>query len=423
MHQPLRPSPPIARDRPDREEATRAARRVTWLGVVANGLLSITKVVAGILSGSSALIADAAHSVSDLVTDGVVLVSIKMASAPADAEHPYGHGRFETVGTIVLAVMLLGTAAGLVWEAISELGRESIPGAIALWAAGLSIVVNEGLYQVTVRVGRRYNSQLIIANAWHSRTDAISSVAALAGIAGARLGFPILDPVAAIIIAALIAKVAVGLLIAAAREITDTALEREMVAEIERDLPGLPGVVSIHELRARRMGPSVLIDLHVQVDGGTTVSDGHQVAERVRRHLLERWPNVNDVLVHVDPEPDDPNEIFVARPREELEPEVRREASGVEGVRTVTHVAIHFLERRVGVNVNIEVDAELRVTEASAIGRLVRTAVQRVDGVDHADVHLELDDAAHRELPPELSGLRPSQERIAAEEASGDHAG
>jgi cation diffusion facilitator family transporter len=329
-----------------------------------------------------------------------------VASKPPDEEHPYGHGRYETLGTAVLGVILLGAAAGIAWEASSRFGQSLVPTGITLWVAGLSIAVKEVLFRITIRVGRRHDSPLVVANAWHQRSDALSSVAALAGIAGARMGFPILDPAAAVVVAAMIAMMAFSLLGGAIREVTDTALKREMLRDLGAGIRRLPGVVNLHELRARRMGPRVLVDLHVQVDPSTTVSDGHQVAERVRQFVFGEHEGVSEVLVHIDPEPDEdvgPGDQL-ARPREEIEKEVRQIAQLVDGVRAVTHVLIHFLDRRVALQVDIEVNPTLRVHEAAAVARSLRERLEAVRDVDCADIHLELDDLAHRELPTPLQG-------------------
>jgi cation diffusion facilitator family transporter len=388
------------------QDRLRALSRVTLLAAVANLVLAVLKGGAGLLGGSSVLLADAVHSLSDLATDVVALVGLRVATKPPDEDHPYGHGRYETLGTVFLGVVLLGAAVGIAWEASSRFGESVVPAGITLWVAGLGIAVKEALYQITVRVGRRHESPLVVANAWHQRSDALSSVAALAGIAGARMGFPILDPAAAVVVAALIAAMAVSLLAGAAREVTDTALQREMLRDLGAGIRRLPGVVNLHELRARRMGPRILVDLHVQVEPSTTVSDGHQVAERVREFVFHEHRGVSEVLVHIDPEPDQdlaPGDQL-SRPREEIESEVRRTAERVDGVRAVTHVTAHFLERRVVLQVEIEVDPELRVQEAATVARSLRESLEALSGVDCADIHLELDDLAHRELPPTLQG-------------------
>ncbi len=400
------PSQPIGPGTPEAGERLRALSRVTVLAAVANLVLAVLKGGAGLLGGSSVLLADAVHSLSDLATDVVAFVGLRVADKPPDEGHPYGHGRYETLGTVFLGMVLLAAAVGIAWEASSRFGESVVPAGITLWVAGLGIAVKEALYQITVRVGRRHQSPLVVANAWHQRSDALSSVAALAGIVGARMGFPILDPAAAVVVAALIATMAISILVGAVREVTDTSLQREMLRDLGAGIRHLPGVVSLHELRARRMGPRVLVDLHVQVDPSTTVSDGHQVAERVREFVFREHGGVSEVLVHIDPEPDQdlaPGDQL-SRPRVEIESEVRRVAEQVDGVRAVTHVMAHFLEGRVVLQVEIEVAPELRVREAAAVARSLRERLEAVSGVDCADIHLELDDLAHRELPPTLQG-------------------
>jgi len=383
-----------------------AVRRVTLLGAAVNVSLTVLKAVAGVLAGSSVMVADAVHSLSDLVSDGVALWALRAGAAPPDEDHPYGHGRFETIATVGLAGLLISAGLGIAWDAWTRFGEASEPGALALWAAVVSIVAKEVLYQVTVRVGRTYDSPLVVANAWHHRTDAMSSIAALLGILGARAGFPILDPVAALAVGGLVLHVGVKLLRGAAREMTDASLGRELLAAMQKEIVHLPGVVSLHNLRARRMGSRVLVDVHIEVAGATTVSDGHQVAERVRSRIHELYPDVSEVLVHVDPEDDEtlePGEALAA-PREDIEAAIRARAAHVEGVRGVSHIAVHYLRQRVAAQVAITVDEGLRVGEAARIARRLRRSLELPDGVvDTADIHLELNDQAHDALDPEIA--------------------
>jgi cation diffusion facilitator family transporter len=405
-HDPPEPSAPEDSSTQARARL-RAANGVTLLGAVANVILVVVKGVIGLIGGSSVLVADAAHSLSDLAGDVVTLFSLRIASKPPDQNHAYGHGRYETLGTAVLALLLVGAAVGIAWNAWSRFGDATQPAVITLWAAALSIVVKETLFHVTIRVGRQHNSPLIVANAWHHRSDALSSIAALAGIAGARMGFPILDPAAAIVVAALIVKTALELMGDVIREVTDAELQRDMLHELGAGIRRLPGVVNLHELRARRMGPRILVDLHVEVEGSTTVSDGHQVAERVRQFVFREHEDVSEVLVHIDPEPDEnvePGERL-GRPRQEIEAEVRRIAETVEGVRAITHVLTHFLDRRITLQVEIKVDPALRVYEAAAVGRVLRGRLEAIRGVEHADIHLHLDDLGDGGHP---LGLRSS---------------
>ncbi|MEW6072906.1 MAG: cation diffusion facilitator family transporter [Planctomycetota bacterium] len=373
-------------------------RGVTLFGAVVNLVLSGLKLAAGIVADSSVMVADAVHSLTDFGSDIVTLVALGATAKPPDASHPYGHGRFETVGTVILALLLLGAVAGILYDAYGRFGEPSAPGVLAAWAAGLSIVVKEALYHIAVRVGRRHASPLLIANAWHHRSDAFSSVAALGGILGARMGWPVLDPVAAVLVAVLIGHVAIKLLGDVFREVTVGALPGPVLARMRAGIERLPGVVSLHELRARRMGRSVLVDLHVQVDEATTVSDGHQVAERVRKFVFDANGEVSEVLVHIDPEPDEnlaPGQSLTT-PRQEIEAQVRRVARELPAVREVTHVHTHFLRGRIGVQVHIVVDPDQTIRAAGAVAGDLRARLEALTEVDHADVHLDLHPAARR---------------------------
>jgi cation diffusion facilitator family transporter len=371
-----------------RDEGHVAAGRVTRLGAAANLLLTALKAVVGILGASPVMIADAVHSLSDLASDVVALFALRVSARPPDEDHPYGHGRFETLGTVVLSFFLLAAAIGIGIDAAGRFGTEHVPGSIALWGAVVGIAVKEVLFQVTVRVGRRHGSSLVVANAWHHRSDALSSVAALVGIAGARLGYPFLDPLAALVVAAMIAWLAFSLLVASVREVTDESLQTDMLERLGQDIGALPGVVALHELRARRMGSRVLVDLHVQVDGATTVSDGHQVAERVRRFVFDADPRTSEVLVHVDPEPDEdvpPGERLMP-PRAHYDRQIDEVAATVEGIREVVHVQTHFLDGSVSVRVAAKVDPELRISAAAELADRLRLALVEGTDVDAAEV-------------------------------------
>ncbi|MBW1880665.1 MAG: cation diffusion facilitator family transporter [Deltaproteobacteria bacterium] len=391
----------------DTDARLRVVSRVTVLGAAVNVFLALLKAFAGVVGGSAVMIADAVHSLSDLATDVVALVALRLAARPPDEGHPYGHGRFETLASFLLALVLMGAAGGIALDALERFAAASEPGMIALWAALVSVAFKEALYQVTVRVGRRHRSPLVVANAWHHRSDALSSIAALIGIAGARMGFPFMDPAAAVVVAALIAWTGFQILANASREVTDASLERDMLLQMQDAINALPGVVDLHELRARRMGPRVLVDLHVQVDGSTTVSDGHQVALRVGRFVQEKHPEVSEVLVHIDPEADIVEDPPLWRPREELERDVRTRAETVPGLHHVTHVLVHYLQDRVAVQADIVVDPEVQVREAAKVADTFRRSLLDIDDVNHADVHLELDPEAHGVLPEPLRTKTP----------------
>ena len=372
-------------------------RRVTVLGAVVDLSLGLLKGIVGVVAGSSVMVADAVHSLTDFGSDVVTLVALRAAAKPADKEHPYGHGSFETIGTVILAGLLLAAVGGILYDAYGRLGDATVPGSLALWAAAISVAVKEVLYQVSAKVARKLGSPLLLANAWHHRSDALSSVAAFAGIAGARLGYPVFDPIAAILIALLVGHVGIKLLSQVFREFTVGALPGEVLERMRVGITGLSGVVNVHELRARRMGSSILVDLHVQVDEATTVSDGHQVAERVRKFVFDENTEVTEVLVHIDPEEDEhvPPGLMLAPPREIIERQVRTIVGAQSEVRAVSHVHFHFLRGGIFVVVNIVLDPELTIRAAEAVARDLRAALEALPEIDHADIHLELDDHAH----------------------------
>jgi len=255
--------------------------RVTLVGSVFDLLLGISKIIGGFLSNSTALIADGVHSLSDLVTDFIVLYASSQAHREADAEHPYGHGRFETLATVVLGLALFGVAIGISWDAVSRLFHpEKLwqPGVLALVIAAISIVVKEALYHYSMTIAKKYRSNMLKANAWHSRSDAISSVIVVVGVAGSMAGLDYLDAIAAVGVALMIAKISWGLVWHSVRELIDTGLEPERVEAIRNSILNVDGVKALHILRTRRMGSDALVDVHIQVPPTISVSEGHHTA-------------------------------------------------------------------------------------------------------------------------------------------------
>ena len=277
--------------------------RVTWIGMFGNLFLTALKAVAGVLAGSTALIADAFHSASDIAGSVVVLGGLKLASKPPDADHHYGHGKLEAVVAKLIAVLLVLTGAGIAWSAVTVLrtGELSIPGTLALAAAVLSILIKEGMYRYTIAVGRRINSTAVIADAWHHRTDALSSVAAVVGVAGARMGVVWLDPAAGLVVAVMIIRSGVKIYLDAVKELIDTAPPPEMVREIVDLALAVDGVKSIHEVKARYHGAAILVDMKLCVNPQVTVQDGHDIAKQAKRRVMDKLSQIENVLIHVNP--------------------------------------------------------------------------------------------------------------------------
>jgi cation diffusion facilitator family transporter len=287
-------------------QAARAGTAVTLIGVLANALLIAFKLAGGILGQSQALIADAAHSISDLFTDAVVLVGLKAGRKAADHDHPFGHARFETLSSGIVGIVLMGAAFYLGTEAGTSIFRGTAyhPTWLALGAAGLSILVKEALYRYTVHVGRKIKSPVIVANAWHHRSDALSSVAVFFGVAGARLNpaWHVLDAYAALIVSLLILKVGIEILWRAIQELTDTAPPKEVLEEVRRCITSVDGVLGLHDLKVRSSGGLYQMEAHVVVDGTLTVIEGHGIAKEVEFCLKAEIEDLSQVIIHVDPD-------------------------------------------------------------------------------------------------------------------------
>ncbi|VAW56032.1 Cobalt-zinc-cadmium resistance protein [hydrothermal vent metagenome] len=282
--------------------------KATWWGLIVNLLLSIGKLLVGYTGHSQALTADGLHSLSDLLSDGMVLLATRHSNVDADADHPYGHARYETFATIALAILLAAVGIGIGIDAISHLvDYQNLvsPSGLTLVIAALSILSKEILYQYTMRVAKQVKSKLLEANAWHHRSDAMSSIIVFIGIAGAMWGYPLLDPIAAIIVAVMICKIGWELGLQSFQELVDTGLEPETLSEMKETILSVDGVNQMHMLRTRRMGNSVLADVHILVSPKLSVSEGHQISEAVEIALIKQFNEINDITVHIDPEDDE----------------------------------------------------------------------------------------------------------------------
>ena len=284
----------------------RAGKKVTLVGVIVNTILILLKLAAGIFGNSQALIADAVHSFSDLFTDAVVLIGLKVSNKPPDKTHHFGHARIETLASTIVGMALIGTALYLGISASLTIYRhnEYHPTFLALSAAGISIVLKEGLYHYTIRTGKRIKSQLIMANAWHHRSDALSSVAVFIGVSGTLIkpSWHILDAYAALLVSFFVVKVGLQILRDALREFTDTAPRPEVIGKIKQCALSVNGVVDMHDLRVRTSGGLYQMEIHIVVDGRLTVSEGHKIAKEVEGCLLEDVGNFDRIIIHVDPE-------------------------------------------------------------------------------------------------------------------------
>ena len=288
---------------PERYEA---ARKSTWVSIFINLLLTALQVVAGYFGRSQSLMADGLHSLSDLLADIMVLFANRHGHRHADAEHPYGHARIETAATLILGAALAALGVGLLVAAGMRLQHpEQVQPvhAFTLWIALIALIAKEGMFRYMLAVATRVRSQMLVANAWHARSDAASSLVVLVGIAGNLMGYTFLDLVAAAVVGVMIAHMGAKFALEALSELVDTGLSAEEVEAIRTTLLNTPGVRGLHELKTRKMADSALVDAHVVVDPKISVSEGHYVAESARQAVL-RQHTVLDVLVHIDPEDD-----------------------------------------------------------------------------------------------------------------------
>ena len=284
--------------------------KVTIVGSIVNFLLLVFKFFAGIAGHSAAMLADAVHSLSDFITDIVVIVFVRIAGKPEDKGHDYGHGKYETLATAIIGLLLLCVGFGIFWNGASSIytflrgGQLESPGVVALVAALVSIFSKEILYQYTVIQGKKLNSQAVIANAWHHRSDALSSIGTAIGIGGAILlgdHWRVLDPVAAVVVSFFIMKVSVRLLIPCVDELLEKSLPEDVEKEIEQTVLSFPGVSQPHHLRTRRIGNYYAIELHVRMDGKITLEEAHSTATAIENKLKEMFGKGTHVGIHVEP--------------------------------------------------------------------------------------------------------------------------
>lgn len=294
----------------DEKQRLREVYKVTIAGSIINVLLLVLKFAAGILGHSAAMIADAIHSLTDFATDVVVLVFVKLGNKPMDKDHDYGHGKYETLATAIIGISLFAVGVMICWSGLVKtyqaLCGEQLqqPGVVALVAAVLSIVMKEWAYQFTVRVGRKFHSEAVVANAWHHRSDALSSIGTMLGIGGAILlgdHWAVLDPLAAIVVSVFIIKAAWGLVMQSVKELTDASLSEKEEDEIQKTASEEEGVGEIHNLRTRRIGNNIAIEMHVRMPGSLSLYAAHEHATAIENRLKQKYGAGTHVGIHIEP--------------------------------------------------------------------------------------------------------------------------
>jgi len=368
-----------------------ASRRVTLVSVVWNLILTVAQIIIGFVGHSQALVADGLHTLSDFITDFMVLFALKHGRKDADQEHPYGHARIETAVTMILGIILVAVGAGIAISAGMRLSSAQtfvIPSAMTLWIAVITLGAKEGLYRYTMVVADRFDSNMLRANAWHHRSDALSSLIVAAGIGGSLLGFGYLDSVAALIVALMVVKVGGELAWQSLRELVDTGLAAEDLESIRRVILSISGVKALHLLRTRRVGEQALADVHIIVDDRLSVSEGHQISEMVRAKLIREIAPLADVMVHIDTEEDVNVPSGAGLPlRDELQKRLNDYFRDIPEARLIEHMTLHYLNGRIDIELLLPQVAISPSTTARQLAEQFAAAVRTDRDLGKVDVH------------------------------------
>ncbi len=362
-----------------RDKRYRVSRQSALVGAAVNTVLAVSKILFGWLGQSQSLVADGVHSLSDLMTDALVFFAASHAREEPDQAHPYGHGRFETVGTMVLGGILIAVGLGIMWDAGERLfvpEELKHPETYTLYIALFSILANEGLFFYTRYLANQVNSDLLRANAWHHRSDSVSSVVVLVGIGGTMLGLPYLDAIAAVLVGVMVIQIGWNLGWGAIQELADTGLEEEHLDKIREVIANVSGVNSVHMLRTRRLGGHALADVHVQVDPWLSVSEGHRIAEVVQYGLIDKVEVLEDVTVHIDPEDDEEGPSCVGLPlrrkAEELLDDLWSHIACYEDRR---RLVLHYLSGRIDVDLYLPLVCHQSKQEAGELQHAFQEAL------------------------------------------------
>lgn len=364
-------------------------RRVTVVGAVTNLALASAQLVGGVISHSQALVADGAHTLSDLSSDFLVLFAARKANVAADERHPYGHGRIETLATVGVGLVLAAVALGIVLDAVSRMTapeRLLEPTPLALALAAAAIVSKELLYHYTMRAARSVRSQLLEANAWHHRSDVVSSIVVLVGVGAALAGLRFMDAVAAVLVALLIGRMGLKMIWDSAHELIDTGVEPEEQRRMLNAARATEGVRGAHELRTRRMAGTLLADIHVLVAPRISVSEGHRISEAVCRALREVNDDLGDILVHIDPEDDQQHAPSSHLPgRTEVLARLRPRWEAV-GVVAEPEVVLHYLGGQLEVELRLPHDAGGSAAAAARLAEQLAATCRELDSVRRVTV-------------------------------------
>ena len=363
--------------------------RVTIVGAVVNLALAIFKIIIGYIGHSHALIVDGIHSFSDLLSDGLVVLAAKKGNQSPDDDHPYGHARIETAFAAVLGGILIAVGVGIVIDALDRLTSGDIltPESMTIWVALLSVLSKEALYRYTLIYAERLNSPILKANAWHHRSDAISSIVVLVGIAGSMSGVPYLDAAAAVIVSMMIAKIGWEIAKESIEELVDKGLDPDKVQSISHHIAEIPGVSQMHMLRTRQMGAEALLDVHIEVSPQLSVSEGHRISDEVSAQLTAEFPDIAQVLVHIDPENDEAHSSCSHLPlRNEILLDLEKHWEKIECARLIDEVTLHYLDGKVSVQVIMPLSVVSGSTEGNILAEQFNSSVETLDYINNVEL-------------------------------------
>ncbi|MCH9643714.1 MAG: cation diffusion facilitator family transporter [Gammaproteobacteria bacterium] len=367
----------------------KTTRNVSIVNALTNTLLAIFKVVIGSIGNSHALVADGIHSFSDVISDALVLVAAKIGGRHPDKRHPYGHQRIETIGAIIIAIILLFVGAGIIFDTIQHIiSHETKPlkGIMVLIVAIVSIFTNEWLYHYTKKAGKKVNSNLLLTNAWHNRSDALVSVIVLISVIGTLLGIHYLDAAGALIIAILILKIAIKMVWTSLSELIDAGVDDDTLKKIRHVISGVAGVVSIHQLRTRLHGGNIFVDVHIMVEPKISVSEGHYISDQVLAHLMNDMQNISDITVHIDPEDDEKCLPNLRLPnREALQQKLKEVWHDLPHYEQIQKLLLHYLDGQIHVEVYFPHEA-FKNQDQDAILQKYQAACKSLNEIKQVDL-------------------------------------
>ena len=371
------------------DERYKITTKVTIVGAVVNFILAVFKIIIGTIGHSHALIVDGIHSFSDLLSDGLVVFAAKQGNQTPDDDHPYGHARIETAFAAVLGGILIAVGVGIVIDALERLTSGNIvkPESMTIWVALLSVLSKEILYRYTLVHADRLNSPILKANAWHHRSDAISSIVVLVGIAGSMSGIPYLDAAAAVIVSMMIAKIGWEIAKESIEQLVDKGLDPKKVKFISDHIAEIPGVRHMHMLRTRQMGAEALLDVHVEVAPQLSVSEGHRISDEVSKELTKEFPDITQVLVHIDPEDDEEDSTCSNLPmRNEILADLEQFWVDIEQSKLIEDVVLHYLYGRVSVQIIMPLSILSTAEDSAALTQQFYDSVKQLNYIDKLEL-------------------------------------